>query len=314
MTLQHRRRGHFGKPIRTALKGLLGTALLVALFQFVNISDVLDTLVTARPIYIVGAFALMFGNIGLQILKWRYFVHLVDPKATHMETAAALLFGISLGTVTPGQIGEFGGRALSHSSIPTGTVIGLTLVDKLQMLCIMGIPGVWSLANVLSLEPLSSAFVAGLATLVFLLVFFRPDLIHRTFAKLRWRVLVLPSVIDFLAVMKIFSFRQLVISFAFSAGFYLVIFLQMAMLLNAFELVSLQDAFVGFSAMMFLKSLIPISLGDLGVRESSSVYLYSLLGIAPPAALNASLLLFVINILIPSLVGILFMPRERSNV
>jgi uncharacterized membrane protein YbhN (UPF0104 family) len=65
--------------------------------------------------------------------------------------------------------------------------------------------------------------------------------------------------------------------------------------------------------MMFFKALIPISFGDLGIREASSVYFYSLVGIPQTTALNASLLLFVINILLPAVLGIIFMPRSPSR-
>ena len=108
------------RRIALILKSLFAIVLLWALFQYVDFENVKHALFTAQPGYIAGAALLMIANVGLQVLKWRYFVRLVDPAATNLESAASLLFGITLGAVTPGQVGEFGGRALRHSSIPAG--------------------------------------------------------------------------------------------------------------------------------------------------------------------------------------------------
>jgi hypothetical protein len=54
---------------------------------------------------------------------------------------------------------------------------------------------------------------------------------------------------------------------------------------------------------MFLKSLFPISLGDLGVRELFAANLFESLGGAPERAVAAAFLLFLINVGLPSLAG-----------
>jgi uncharacterized protein (TIRG00374 family) len=301
------------RNIKLFVRGFFAIVLLVVLFQFVSFSDVKQALINARLGFVAGAALLMFVNIGLQILKWRYFVRLVDPTATSMETAAALLFGITLGTLTPGQIGEFGGRALRHTSISAAIIVGLTLVDKVQMLCVMGIAGVVSLVILFECGILVGTITVAVTTILFLFVFFRFNGLQRMMSRFTFGFLERPVSRDFLSAVSIFRQRDLIASFALSAGFFTVIYLQMFLLLNAFSVVHAGDAFLGFAAMMFLKSLVPISLGDLGIREAGSVYFYALRGIANATALNASLLLFAINILLPSLIGLLFMPRPRSN-
>jgi uncharacterized protein (TIRG00374 family) len=299
--------------IKILLQGALAIILLLVLFQFVSLSDVKKALLASRPEYIVGAALLVVANIGFQILKWRYFVRLVDPSATSLETAASLLFGISLGAMTPGQIGEFGGRALHHTSISAGTILGLTLVDKVQMLCVMGMAGVISLVILLPVGEIFGTIIAVVSVSLFLVVFFRLNVLQHLISRFHFKVVHRPSIHDFLSALSIFRLRNLVVSFGLSSGFYIVIYLQMYLLLNAFSPVRAGDAFLGFAAMMFLKALVPISLGDLGIREASSVYFYALRGIANATALNASLLLFTINILIPSLVGLIFIPKPRSH-
>ncbi len=296
-----------------ALKGLVSLVLLILLFQFVNIADVTTSLLRARFEYVVYALLLVSANLGLQLLKWRYFVRLVNPSCSNLETTASLLFGITLGAITPGQLGEFGGRALRHSSISPGAILGLTLVDKLQTMCIMAVAGILSLTILLPLS--ASVAIAGniLVVASSLAVFFNPGMVVWAVSRVRKSLLEKAWVQDFIDAVRIFKIEHLVIAFALTSIFYLVLFIQMFLLLNAFGTVGLYDAFLGFAAMMFLKALVPISLGDLGVRETSSVYFYALRGIAHATSLNASLLLFVLNVLIPSVVGLIFIPKSWSR-
>jgi uncharacterized membrane protein YbhN (UPF0104 family) len=92
--------------------------------------------------------------------------------------------------------------------------------------------------------------------------------------------------------------------------FHGVLVVQMFYFIHAFGEITLFHAFIGTSAMMFVKSCLPISLGDLGIREAGSVFFFSSFGISQAAALNASLLLFVTNVLFPSVCGTIFLKHQ----
>ena len=100
--------------------------------------------------------------------------------------------------------------------------------------------------------------------------------------------------------------------YLYTLVFHCVLILQMFCLINGFSKISLVHAFIGTSAMMFVKSLLPISIGDLGIREAGSIYFFSTYGISQAAALNASLLLFLINIFIPSILGTYFIKTSTT--
>jgi uncharacterized protein (TIRG00374 family) len=295
------------------LRGLLAVALLIILFQYISVAEVLDSILKARFEYLAGAFVLMAANLATQVLKWRYFVRLMNPEISDTEAIASFMFGMTLGTVTPGQIGEFGGRVLGHGSLPAGRIIGLTLVDRLQMICVLGFAGIISLTVLFHFGFLLTASTVIPASLVFIYLFFNPHVVAWSLSRMRFNWIQRTVVQDFLEAITVFHSRQLLISCLFSIIFYLVVFFQMYLLLNSFSDVGLTDALLGFAAMMFLKALVPISLGDLGIREASSVYFYSLRGIANTTSLSASLLLFVINVLIPSILGLIFTPKLRSK-
>jgi len=53
---------------------------------------------------------------------------------------------------------------------------------------------------------------------------------------------------------------------------------------------------------------LPFSVGDIGIREGTSKIVFSLYNIDKESAISAAFLLFVINILVPSLIGLFLIP------
>ncbi|MEX0602892.1 MAG: hypothetical protein WD295_06100, partial [Bacteroidota bacterium] len=142
-----------------------------------------------------------------------------------------------------------------------------------------------------------------------ILLFFKPTVLLWVLEKAGIRRLRAQWIHDCLSAFALFTGGQLFRLFFITLLFYSVIYFQMYLLISAFTRVTPVEAYLGFSAMMFLKALLPISIGDLGIREASSVYFFSLLGIAEYAVFDAAVLLFLINILIPAVLGMFFFPR-----
>ena len=65
---------------------------------------------------------------------------------------------------------------------------------------------------------------------------------------------------------------------------------------------------------MFAKSVIPqLSLGDLGIREGFTIYFYNKSGIAASTSFDASFFLFLINLVFPSLVGLILRYKKNND-
>jgi len=65
---------------------------------------------------------------------------------------------------------------------------------------------------------------------------------------------------------------------------------------------------------MFAKTMIPpVSLGELGIREGASVYFLTQFGETASVAFNASIFLFIINLLIPALVGLVLLLKRNDT-
>ena len=75
---------------------------------------------------------------------------------------------------------------------------------------------------------------------------------------------------------------------------------------------------MAFEAAYFAMSLLPITPAGIGVREGSRVYFFTLIGCNQTAVLCASFIIFVINIMLPAVIGIgsmkYFWKRESDHI
>ncbi len=116
------------------------------------------------------------------------------------------------------------------------------------------------------------------------------------------------------AILGAYSSRELTETLAWSAARYAVFAGQFGFLLTAFGV----EGGVGVGALavagtFLLKSLVPSlsALTDVGARELSAVYFFGLLGQTALPVLSASLCLWLLNIAIPSAIGLSLVPRLR---
>jgi uncharacterized membrane protein YbhN (UPF0104 family) len=186
-------------------------------------------------------------------------------------------------------------------------------LDKAQIFIVTSTAGMISLAFI----TLNNSFLIASITLVFValsvILLMHMELLAKyghhlnaSFFRKSW----ITRILDGFSLLRP---RQLYITLFCTIAFHCVLVLQMFFLINAFSEITLFHAFIGTSAMMFVKSLLPISLGDLGIREAGSIFFFSTFGISHVAALNASLLLFVINVFLPSVVGTFFLRHQHVS-
>jgi uncharacterized protein (TIRG00374 family) len=297
--------------ISIAIRIVVSAIVLYFVFSLVTWQNVISAYRSADDRYILFGGLLVIANLGVRTLKWRIMLHSVKNKPTFGESFGSVMLGISLGSFTPGEIGEFAGRALHIADAKKSHLVGLALLDKAQISVVTGAAGVISLVFLLlsdSLFIIPISFIIAIFSYIF---FMRMDLLallgHRlnaSFFRKSW----ITRVLDGFTLLKS---QQLFLTLLCTLIFHAVLVLQMFLFIHAFDKITLFHAFIGTSAMMFVKSCLPISLGDIGIREAGSVFFFSPFGISQAAAVNASLLLFVINVLLPSIFGIIFLKNQH---
>lgn len=269
----------------------------------------------ARAAYIYLALGLVIPNVFAQFLKWRFVLRLVKPAVTNNETLSSLLAGFALGFVTPGRIGEFG-RAWFISDCSKAEIVGLTMIDKLfstLLVLLLGSVGLFTLLRN------HSRFGWVWLGLIFLAIFFVllvccfSGRLPQLLLKLK-KIFPRPEPLERLASgLKNFQPRQAFQLFGLTILFYLIITTQYVLLLEAFESVDWMPAYWAVFSIFIAKTLLPVSLGDLGIRESAAVFFGGMIGLQDSTAFNASILIFLINLAIPGLTGFFLLLTPRMN-
>lgn len=305
-----------------AAKVFIALGLLYYLISSVEYDQVISAIENAN-LYLAGtACALSFLNIYLQYSKWRLTCDHLLLETKRSKILTSLFYGFSAGTITPLRVGEYFGRAIVFKDKSLLQVTVATLIDKFFPLLMVAFLG--SVSSIMFIHfyfNVSIYLTLSLFVVVFTLFYFLVLLIlnkkfwdNILFAKLRTSKR-LNRLFEKLEIFKNLDREYLFKMIFVSLLFYLCFLVQYALLVAAF---SHHYNFTSYlwagNLIMFAKTVIPpISLGELGIREGASVYFLSQMGETATAAFNASIFLFIINLLIPALIGLGLMLRKNGN-
>jgi uncharacterized membrane protein YbhN (UPF0104 family) len=277
---------------------------LFFVFQLVDIRSILRLFAAADLRFLLIGFALVPVNLGIRIIRWNILLRSIEERPSWKDTFRSVLLGITIGSFTPAEIGDFAGRILHLTDAKKSMVIGLTFLDRIQTMLVFCMTGAPFLSLVLFPGNPAVAFLSVVLVVLSLSIFILLGNSRIPFEPFLSRFPLLERV---LKGMFGTNRRQQFLSFFFALLFWLVIGLQMYFFFRAFVSVSFGVVLIGTSLVLFLKSFVPFSIGDLGIRELTSVYVFSNFLIPYDASVNVSLLIFFANVFIPALCGIPFM-------
>lgn len=296
-------------------KVAIGFGLFGLMFILVEPTSIVTAFRSANFTAVAIGGLLMPLNIYLQEYKWRYLVRLVKPDVKVIETLGSLLVGYAFGIITPGRIGEYS-RSLFIRHTPPLKLVGLTVVDKFYNLgCTIafGFPALltlpWALGFVHGYQLITMIIVlAGIdALLLYLALDPRP--VRSLIYALQMIFPRRGGIAQMVGGLDRFNRPQARVTLLFTLAHYLIFLIQYYFLISAFAPINLISSFRSAAAILFTKSVLPIAIGDLGLDQLASIQFFGSFGISEAAAFNASILLFAFNVLIPALLGILFIGK-----
>lgn len=305
-----------------AAKLIIAAGLLYYLIRSVEYEKIISAINDANLFIISIVLLLGVVNIYLQFTKWKLTATEVLRISDNYKILRSLFYGFSAGIITPLRIGEYFGRGIEFRDKSLLQITVATLVDKFFPLMMVASLGSFSsLLFVYVYFDVSIYIVISLFILIFTFFYLLIILLISNrfwnsilFSKLNTSVRLKP----FLEKLKIFEglnrtyfFKMLLISFLFYACF----LIQYALLVSAF---SNHHDFLNYlwaaNLIMFVKTIIPpISFGELGIREGASVYFLTQMGETASVGFNSSISLFIINLLIPALIGVGMFLRKNGN-
>ncbi len=288
---------------------------MAMLVKRLQLNELLSAFKSAKLLCIAMALFLLVPNIYVQFFKWRYLVRLLKPEVSDREAIQSLLAGFTFGFITPGRLGEFG-RAFFIKDCSWVRLLGIAFVDKLFSLAVVIF---WGAIGLMFFVSRQLYFYTMMPVIIFTLIalfviyylLFHPEIIRGFLYSLN---IILPfreKIKSLMSSLDNFHRRQAVNLLLLNFGFYFVFMIQFYILICSFEPARFIPAFLAIAATMIVKSMLPISIGDLGIRESAAIFFLGRIGLQSATAFNASILLFMINLLIPSVVGLVLVLKYR---
>lgn len=293
-----------------ALKIAVAVALLFVLIKNLGLREqIMHAFRSANWLLIVGAFLLIIPNLGIAIFKWRFLLRLHYPDLPTSEAWGSYMAGSTLGLITPGSLGELA-RGLFFKSRDRSLITGLNVADKIFNMIIFLTVGFLALNQFLFYHiqwPHWVLFPVAILSFLFILsvlgLALHPEIIGRFLNPWSERMAASSRLRRFLASLAPIRSTQSLQLLALSAAYFLVISLQYHLLVNAFSSVTFGKSLLAVASIIFVKLFLPIAFGDLGIRESAAVFFYSYQGVPAGAAFNASILIFLINVVLPAILG-----------
>jgi uncharacterized membrane protein YbhN (UPF0104 family) len=222
----------------------------------------------------------------------------------------SVLAGLAIGLVTPAKVGEVT-KALFIPSDRRARIVGLVLVDRyfdlllLMFLAVFGVLHFWGGKGGFLLL---MGGMAGTAVLPALRAtarkgFFPENSPHFFVAK---GVEMLRAVegVTLCVLLKVFVLTAAFMLLSVSASYCMLRSLTPVPFLAALNVFPL----------VLLSNVLPVTFGNLGVREGLTIYLLSTYGVRSEVSLNVALSVFVLHSLVPSALGAVFLLlRERKE-
>ena len=254
-------------------------------------------------------------NWGLEARKWQLITAPVESIS--LNTAMRSVYsGVCLGNFAPGRATEFVGKILYFSDANKSRITLLHFISGMIQLGITLIAGILALLFSIQIIPQESTalmcalFIFGVVLLgLFVFAVLKINTlmswVSRMMAKkrnLEAHVYKFPSSL----------WIQLIL---FSVLRYMVFVLQFVFLLKLFApSTTLQAMLPGMAMYFMITSLVPmISVLEAAIRTAIALLVLGNSGIAPSALALASLLLWLLNIVIPSAIGYFSLLRMQFD-
>jgi len=309
--------------IKTCVLLLLFVILYSQLFLKHDIADLSAQFYTSLAsqgawIYITAVIVLMPVNWLIESIKWKTLVEKFQAFGLK-KSIYSVLSGVSMAIMTPGRIGEYGGRLVGiRPENRPNAVLGNLISSLSQNIINIGLGLLMALLffnSYMEIQQgvfLSLLFASVLVICALLLAYFRIDLIDGLLAYLpqyKWVEKIRSSVSSF----SIMDTRSLFYILGLSFLRYSVYLTQYVLLIFFFGVTDrLIPAILGVSTLFFLQSNLPLppALSVLA-RGEMAIFLWSVFTSNVLGIIAATFSLWIINLVVPAILGGLVISQAR---
>ncbi|HTA61033.1 MAG TPA: lysylphosphatidylglycerol synthase domain-containing protein [Bacteroidia bacterium] len=300
----------------TLVKGFIGLACLALIVQRLyqsysaeNLNSVKEIFTANNSFLITLTVLLLFLNWGIEVFKWQLFTKGVE-KISFKKAWQSVWMGVCIGNLTPGRLGEFAGRVLffkpEHRAKAT-TLHFVSGIVQLVVTIVMGCGGLLCFSSMIDARYFNPILIAeGVLLLMFTILLWR---VNKVIVWLRKTNFLKKYDFTHLEIKRAMLLKMLFLS----TIRYIVFAFQFYLLLAACGVQGNIYHIAGAITITYLLlSTIPmISFIEVAIRAFVVVLLFGGLGSNDWKLSIAATLLWLINIVIPSVVGYVFLVRNK---
>jgi hypothetical protein len=313
------------KNIKIVFKTLIGLLLFLwmgySLFNQIrhqpNLKNTLTQLVESWSrqgmFYFALVIVLMAVNWLIEAFKWRLLLRGTEQFSL-LRALQSVLTGVAVSLITPNRIGEYMGRILYLRNVNKIQGVTVTIIGSFAQLIVTGFLGLVGLSyylpeikNTVWLDVLFACSVLLCAGLVYFY--------FHLFKIIGWvsSVSFLKKMVTYLEIVRRFDQRQLIRILLLSLVRYMVYATQFFMLLKLFlvEANSLDLIFTIWLIFWAMAIVPTIAIAEIGIRGETALFFLLPLSTNQLGIVSSTLLLWLINLIIPALIGCLFVYKIK---
>ncbi len=319
-----------GRPsFRTVLllsaKILLSIALFVFLFRTrLDWADVRTALERADTGWLLAAFGLMFASNILGAFQWNRLLHAVGIRIPFWKVLSYYHVGLFFNNFLPANVGGDFARILdaSRSGATRATAFSTVLLDRMIGTVALGALAVVTTAPAIAELTLPTASLVAiyggvllffLGSVMMMWAVFHPRLL-RIFEAVLTRIglgRLKPALDDLSARLTAFRGRRRLFTelFSLAAGVQLMRVFVHVLVARALGLHVGLGYFFLFVPMLAVIVSLPISLNGIGVRETTGIVLFGLVGVAKSMAFTLQFTTYLVAVAVSLIGGVVFLAR-----
>lgn len=287
------------------LRLLVSVSAISFLIAYIGLDKILTMIVGCQPVYLIIFFFSMIAVIYFVAFEIWISLKILGVNLGHNTVIAAGMNSWAIGTITPARTGEISLIYFLNGRVAQSKVLGVLALSKvctLLVLCTMALISLWPLN--LDINPILCNGILFLVVILFIFCILtisgKGQVFLNIFAKYRPKEFITDQLSVFEEVFKkprLYAWMFFSICCRWGVVFVLNYLLFKGANQNPSAITIIAATTVGR-----LISLLPISIGGLGIKEPVHIIIYSLDSILPEAVVAVSVLGMSCNYIISALI------------
>lgn len=266
-----------------------------------------------KYLLLVAVLVLMVLNWTIEAIKWKYLLKGTEEFSV-WKSLQSVLTGVAVSIITPNRIGEYMGRILYLRNVHKLQGITVTIVGSFAQLIVTGFLGlvglIYYMMNVNHTSWLNVLLISSILLCIALTYF------YFNLSKLvQWTSTIsfLSKLKTYIQIVKRYHTEQLIRVLVISTCRYIVYTLQLMILLKLMMVeISFFDSMFSIWLLFWAMAIVPtIAIAEIGIRGETALFFLAPLSTNHLGIISATLLLWLINLIIPALFGCLFVFKMK---